>query len=352
VCFVPLCCVCSNVINLSLNRARADGTFSHGCKVLLELVRNWANTDRLVVADSYFASVQTALRLKEIGLRFIGTVKTAHKGFPMRYLSQVELVDGKGDFASLIHKDEESGTSVMATAWVDRDRKFFVSTCSSVAPGNNISRFRWRQVNKGANSEPERMNIRIPQPQLVQLYYDSCAMIDRHNRQRQDNLDIEKKVMTLRWERRVNMGLFGMMVVDAYHLFAGIRGGVRATISRAFYEQLAEELIDNDHDRITLRRRREETEALEKAIDENGGCLEPAKQRTAPTPTKRMKKNHPTHHLQGICMVCKKNTTHVCRECQRFYSGPTDKQFWICNKPGKQCMGSHILELHPRLADF
>jgi hypothetical protein len=181
-------------------------------------------------------------------------------------------------------------------------------------------------------------------------------MIDslRHNRQRQDNLDIKKKVLTVRWERRVNMGLFGMMVVDAYHLFAGVPNGVRATASRWVYEQMAEELIDNDHDRTTLRRRREETAALERAIKENCGVLEPGKQRSAPTPTKRMKKKHPTHDLQGICMVCtgKKNTTHVCMECQKIYAGPTNKQYWMCNKPRKHCMGSHILELHPRLADY
>jgi hypothetical protein len=26
---------------------------------------------------------------------------------------------------------------------------------------------------------------------------------------------------------------------------------------------------------------------------------------------------------------------------------PTDKQFWICNKSGQECMGAHILEKHP-----
>ena len=54
-----------------------NGDFLHGCNVLVELVRPWANTDRVVCADSYFASVQAALRLKKMGLRFIGTVKTA-----------------------------------------------------------------------------------------------------------------------------------------------------------------------------------------------------------------------------------------------------------------------------------
>jgi Transposase IS4 len=331
------------------NRARADGSFSHGCKVLLELVRRWANTDRVVVADSYFASVQTALRLKEIGLRFIGTVKTAHKGFPLQYLSRLELGNGKGDFRAVTHEDDESGTTLMAITWIDRDRKFFVSTCSSAAPGKEIRRYRWRQVDKSPNAEPERMEIKIPQPLVVQTYYDSCQMIDRHNRQRQDSLDIEKKVQTVRWEKRVNLGLFGMMVVDAYHLYAGIREGFTCLDSRGYFTSLAEQLIDNDYDRMTLRRRREEDHALEKAIEEQGGILEPSKQRTAPTPTKRMKRMHPTHRLQGNCMVCKKNTVHVCRECQQF-SADGKKQYWICNKPGKQCMGVHILDLHPKLA--
>lgn len=38
------------------------------------------------MADSYFALVQAALHLKDMGLHFIGVVKTAHKGFPMHYL--------------------------------------------------------------------------------------------------------------------------------------------------------------------------------------------------------------------------------------------------------------------------
>jgi Transposase IS4 len=227
-----------------LNRARSNGSFSHGCKVLLELVRHWANTDRVVVADSYFALVQTVLRLKEIGLRFIGTVKTVHKGFPLQYLSRVELDGGKGDFRALMHKDDESGTSIMAITWIDMDYKFFVSTCSTASPGKDIVRYRWRQVDKTPNADPERVQIQVPQPQVIQTYYDLCQMIDRHNRQRQDVLDIEKKVQTVQWERRVNLGLFGMMVVDAYHLYAGIREGVSGMNSRGFYESIATNLID------------------------------------------------------------------------------------------------------------
>ena len=75
----------------------ANSTYEHGdgvlygTKVILELVRPWANTNRLVCGDSYFASVGAALSLMNIGLRFIGVVKTATKKFPMKYLSEIEM---------------------------------------------------------------------------------------------------------------------------------------------------------------------------------------------------------------------------------------------------------------------
>ena len=53
----------------------------HGAKVLLGLVLPWINTHRLVCADSYFASVPSAILLHDNGLKFVGVVKTATKKF-------------------------------------------------------------------------------------------------------------------------------------------------------------------------------------------------------------------------------------------------------------------------------
>ena len=341
----------SNVVCAFL-RAGEDGNFNHGCNVLADLVRPWANTDRVVVGDSYFASVQAALRLKDMGLRFIGVVKTAHKGFPMHYLSRIVLPDGKGDYRALLHTDAESGTSVMACVWADRERRYFVSTCSSTSPGMEINRYRWRQRDETPNAAPVRENIRLPQPQVVQVYYDGASKIDQHNRHRQDSLNLEKKVQTNAWERRTNVSIFAMIVVDSFYLFSGVRGGVTKVRARSYYEQLAVELIENDYDRMSLRRRREEVMELERALTAQGApMLDPVKQLTAPTPTKRHKKNKPTHRVQGRCMVCSKLTSHVCRDCQQFNPSPLEKQFWICNKAGKVCMGKHILERHPNKVD-
>ena len=51
----------------------------------------WANTDRIVCAESYFESVSTAEELWNHGLCFIGIIKTAVRQLPMAYLSNIEL---------------------------------------------------------------------------------------------------------------------------------------------------------------------------------------------------------------------------------------------------------------------
>jgi Transposase IS4 len=134
-------------------------------------------TNCIVVADSYFASVQAALRLKRIGLHFIGTIKTAMKEFPMAYLGSHVLAEGKGDRHGIIHTDPESGTQLLAFVWVDRDRRYFISTCSSLANGAPCERKRWRQVDKTPNAAPTCVDITIAQPEAAAIYYSVCGKI-------------------------------------------------------------------------------------------------------------------------------------------------------------------------------
>jgi Transposase IS4 len=168
-----------------------DAAMNHGTKVLVELLRPLANFGRVVVADSYFASVQAALTLFGMGLRFIGTVKTATRGFPMHYLQRCVLPGGKGDHKALLSKDEESGCSLLAMVWADRDRWYFIFTCLSTAPGRTISRRRWQQVDTTPNADPELCLVQIKQTECGEVYYQGCGMIDQHNCHWQDGLDLE-----------------------------------------------------------------------------------------------------------------------------------------------------------------
>ena len=264
----------------------------------------------------------------------------------MHHLQRVVLPKGKGDCRALLSTDDESGTTLLAYVWADRDRRYFISTCSSTAPGAKIARKRWRQRDPTPNAEPIQEDILIDQPEAGEVYYRACGKIDEHNRIRQEYIDLEKKLRTMKWNNRANQTLFSMCVVDAYKLKKGCQG-VTPGGARGFVEDLATDLIDNDLDKRTLRKRRDTAVAQEAAMTgEAMPELDTTKHLTAPTPTKKRKTKNANHRAQGRCMICKKQTSHVCRACQCFCNGGCDKQYWICNKPGKVCMGKHLLESH------
>jgi hypothetical protein len=156
--------------------------------------------------------------------------------------------------------------------------------------------------------------IQIARPEVVQVYYNSCSKIDKHNRHRQNSLNIEKKVQTMEWSNsRANHSIFGMTVVDSYDLAVGCQGKLRHLGGFWFFlEGLITDLINNDYDRRVLRKRNVATVAKEASLAGVGvSVLDTSHHLTAPTPTKRRKCNRPEHRLQGACMVCKKPTTHV-----------------------------------------
>jgi hypothetical protein len=62
--------------------APTNSSLLHGTNVFKHVVLPWFGSNRTVCADSYYASVGAAKELYRNGLRFIGVVKTAKKGFP------------------------------------------------------------------------------------------------------------------------------------------------------------------------------------------------------------------------------------------------------------------------------
>jgi len=117
---------------------------------------------------------------------------------------------------------------------------------------------------------------------------------------------------------------------------------------RRFCESLTEQLIDNTLDSAThsTRRRRANAEPPQEETDVLTDSVPSSLQLVGATPTKRFKKSKPTQRLQGGCLVCFLPATTVCWQCQR--EKPMGKhQEWICNKPGKTCMGKHIMAHHP-----
>ena len=69
-------------------------------------------------------------------------------------------------------------------------------------------------------------------------YYRTCGVIDQHNRHRQDNLKTEKKLETKKWDMRVNLTIFSMIVVDTWLVYSQATGSTE--LQSEFYVRLAD----------------------------------------------------------------------------------------------------------------
>ena len=171
-----------------------DRDYAHAAAVARRLTANWAQTDRIVVGDSYFASVGTAEALEQAGLRFIGCVKNATVGSPMKKLAETEAT-GRG-FAEALTCRRVGRKDLIALMFVDRDCKHFISTAVTSRIAETAYRPRWRMID-GVGSE--KIMTKVDIPEAAAAYFSAASKIDQHNRCRQDALGIEKAFEVKEW---------------------------------------------------------------------------------------------------------------------------------------------------------
>lgn len=331
----------------------SEKKYNHGTTILSSLTSSWTGSKRLVVADSYFSSVEAATLLKECNLNFIGVVKTSTKGYPMDYMKRVELHE-KGDRVGLLSKDIDGNPELLAFVLRDRDRRYFISNCSSLAEGKPVSRERWRQMVKDNVTPPEKVHVTFPQPQAADLYYESCAKIDQHNRDRQATLGIERKFKTHDWSKRVNLTILSMCIVDSWKVWSSITkstdGNPKET-QKDFYGHLAAELIDNKYDGVQRRviaagEGTESGELVDVRNPRTGEIRRGLDIHLTPTKRKRITNGVETKHAyQGRCNVCQKKTMLICSCCDDDSNIKND--VYICDpRGGTKCWPFHITSKH------
>ena len=96
----------------------------------------------------------------------------------------------------------------------------------------------WRQVVEGVNADTHMVYLETPQTVAAYVYYDTCIAINRKNQRRCDDLKLEKKLGTHSWDHRVNLGVFGVTVIDTYHVATHYLAYEET--SRVFFCSLAE----------------------------------------------------------------------------------------------------------------
>ena len=325
-----------------------DGN-NHGTNVLKFLVEPWVRTDHCVCADSYFASVNAVTVLRMMGLRFIGVVKTATKKFPMSYLSNLELVQ-RGDYKGLVARGTDGQPTMLSFVWMDRDWRYFIASASSLDSGIPYSRNRWRQVSLELDALPENVELTTPQPKATEVYYRTCGVIDQHNRHRQDNLKTEKKLETKKWDMRVNLTIFSMIVVDTWLVYSQATGSTE--LQSEFYVRLAEELIDNNIDSRPQRWRNSGEDGSD-SNDESPVMMRTGRVRAGVSchlpPTKCRRRTGDgvltAQRLQGRCIECGKKTTYLCSACMD--KDDESKTPWLCHTEKRPaCFANHYKHSH------
>ena len=87
-------------------RKRWHSTHGATTSTTLRLTQPWHGSGRIVVGDSWFSSVKTAVQLRKRGLHFIGPVKTAHRKYPLAALKRRCPAD-RGSWIAATATDED-----------------------------------------------------------------------------------------------------------------------------------------------------------------------------------------------------------------------------------------------------
>jgi hypothetical protein len=110
----------------------------------------------------------------ERGRGFLGVVKTATRHFPMAYVKNIEM-QSHGEREGVVCRDKHGVPKLMAFVWMDRDRKYFIASLSSLRKGTGYVRDRWRQVDTSPDADAEWVELTVDQPEACQHYYQACG---------------------------------------------------------------------------------------------------------------------------------------------------------------------------------
>jgi hypothetical protein len=184
--------------------------------------------------------------------------KNCNKGLPYATISTKELQQ-RGDCYGLESKKADGIPYLLSFVWMDRDRRYFIALGSSLFDGTPLTRTRWRQIGDDPEADPSRFELTIAQPKVAEVYYSACAKIDQHNRDCQDTLMLERKLVTNDWSTRVNLSILAVILVDSWRVYSKMTFPAEFTglkkIQKDFHGHLAAELIDNNYDQVRGRTR-------------------------------------------------------------------------------------------------
>ena len=181
-------------------------------------------SNRIVIADSWFANLSLYRGVRKYGLHLIGMIKQGDGGFPKEGLCKIlddeKLERGSHVTATTTIEREQ----VIAVAWKGKSdkakkskskRKFWVSTfiasdCTTTLPGNKAEKK--RHTPEGTRAE----SVFVKRPKLVEEYYNGMPGTDIVNRNAQFLIGLEEAIRTRDIHKRMCCTILGTWMANAY----------------------------------------------------------------------------------------------------------------------------------------
>jgi hypothetical protein len=174
---------------------------------LRETSINGERPNRRVFADAWFASVETALALRdEMGVNFTGPIKMAHKKFPIEAMRWTLATMHRGDHLVLKNLEHEN---LWAIGWHDIHYKCYVTTNGTTLPGKPAPK-------KRQDRHGRTYHLPIARPHVLAKYQNEMGYVDRHNQFRQGILHLPSIWKTKRWQTRIQLEILALTLVDTF----------------------------------------------------------------------------------------------------------------------------------------
>ena len=195
------------------------------CATTLRLKSDTHGTRRIVIADSWFENVKITIALKECGLYSVVLVKTAHRRFPRESLDSHDLAVGEW----VAYTANLDGVELQAVSLQDLKKNQFISTCSTILPGNS-----WKTKYHGDVSHPK----------VAESYVTHAATIDIHNHIRTASMGLEDVILNISLHIRQFTGILGFLFTNSYLAYKYFKPNQSNLEHVAFKIALANQLLE------------------------------------------------------------------------------------------------------------
>jgi hypothetical protein len=186
-------------------------------------VECWKGSGRVVVADSAFSSVATATALLNLGLYFIGVVKTATRLLPLKLMEEFTKEGGHmGPHTTITTTVEtkDGSQEIMAVLYrLKREEvRTVIGTCSNALEGTPHKVARTRKViDQGTLCiEADVLLEKLPALPSFRKTGQSTSDVDFNGRPRQGELNLEVSWGVQRCWLRVFTTVLGVIFTDCY----------------------------------------------------------------------------------------------------------------------------------------